>query len=90
VFEEVFITITLVPLEAQETAENISHEMVLYMTRIYMSRLFCGFSVERRRKFDMPNEPVEKVTSLNFSYSQSLSIPNYRCLVPIFFFMRRV
>jgi hypothetical protein len=41
VFEEVFTTITSVPLEARKTAKNIFHDMLLYMTGIYMSRLFC-------------------------------------------------
>jgi hypothetical protein len=48
VFDEVFITITSVPLEAQETAENISHEILLYIPEIYMSRLFCGTKTETR------------------------------------------
>jgi hypothetical protein len=42
VFEEVFITITSVPLKAHKTAESIFHDKLLYMTGIYMSRLFCG------------------------------------------------
>jgi hypothetical protein len=46
VFEEVFITITSVPLEAYKTPKNIFHDMLLYMTGIYMSRFFCRMERE--------------------------------------------
>jgi len=39
-FEEVFITIALVPLEAYKNSKHIIHHKLLYMTAIYMSRLF--------------------------------------------------
>jgi hypothetical protein len=41
VFEDVFITITSVPLEAHKAAKSIFHDKLLYMAEIYMSRLFC-------------------------------------------------
>jgi hypothetical protein len=42
VLDEVFIGVTSVPLKAGETAKNIFHGMLSYMTGIYMSRFFCG------------------------------------------------
>jgi hypothetical protein len=42
VSDEIFIVITSIPLEAHKSAKNIFHDPLLYMTRIYMSRLFCG------------------------------------------------
>jgi len=60
VFDEVFIVITSVPLEAHKIAKNIFHDTLLYMAGIYMSSFFS----ERRGKFDKLNDQKQAGTSV--------------------------
>jgi hypothetical protein len=46
VFDEVLIAITSAPLKIHKTTENIFHQTLLYITEIYMSRLFCRMERE--------------------------------------------